>query len=1800
MKKILSMLLVLCLLIGAVPPQALAYAGDMWPPNTAEPQTLTLSDGTLVLQNDYIRAELHHSLYSAYLSTIPTILADPNGTSDAQWPYCELITYDQGAETPHYVNIAPKNVSFTDRTPHGAAKAIKVVYALTCWPEGKGIPQNTKLTGTITVYHELVRLGADAKTWGVLTSVGVVCIDRKSFPESFNTDISFRWGYTLSAFTSMGHASAAGTPGGPAIKLNRITVPDQGETTTETTVVTSAVQNMNTEHYLKGYAQAGVLAGRMYITEAYVDAYPWANPFVGLSGYGEMASDTDSIRTALPHMVSVTPNSIPYSSRVSCGGYIGFHFSDSEYLSTDTQSFLWGFRDLRKVNSESVPSLPDKVDSSFAAQRLAAFASGDGVTVEYVADDAALEALKKQYGTSPAAVISGSCESVNGSSFEFTGGAALLSPSVTATWNSGGSLVIRRDGTVVQHGVSLNAPTFKFYQPKSGAEDSLTISLTKDGFAFGIAPAQNEAVIYIDIPYASAKLENVAADADGNLVFSGDIGFQTLFDGAEFSLEKLGYGLQEKTVNGKKTYEFKVNGVHATGSFDTAAMLGLELASVEGEVNTFKGEERYAFSLELNAFDLFETEAELALTRSKKDGSLIPDNLWFYVKASPGIVLIPPVPIGQLNGGGAGFKNLAATVNGDYFAIPPLKLRGALTGTYLHLVEGTGNVVIGPSEISLTATDVGIVGAGDATKIIDRFGYALRLDGQERTYQGKTYTGIYFSGSEQLSLSLPNKAIDMLVIDSSIEMGAFGGVDDTKKTLYLGIGANGKVIGTVQIPNSAPIFKGLKLGSNEIQLIIGGQTTIPIRGVSVSEGMKQAFKNTDVYLGAMTQVNGWISAARAWVVVPNVIKTKFRYGEGWGIEVNLRHKFGDWDWEAHGVTPVVQSSAVLLEADDTENLSTASPQRITVNAGAEETPYILLAFDKDVSEEEIRNALQVEQGALPINWVGEDGLIDLNADINATTVVLPNAEHTAENRIAILRMKNSGEYTVSAGELAFTAQSGGVAPFEELDLSQSGHALSGSVKYPVSGTKYVLRTYLGTESGEATYLVDEQSFTGADSITVSIPDSGALLPTGDYYVTSFLMTEKQADSNGDGKLEDTLFTIASQEFTDTVSYTNTNQPEQPASVSLEPTGNEVMHAAWTKVDGADGYAVRIYQQNGSDWVDTGFGYDLDKNTDSIDMALTVGGQAENGSENLSANQTYKIGVQAYKTVENGKYYSTETQSNEKYLPKYTPLNLSLAVNGIACTADENGVYHADVNDAANVLTVSSSDTSATFKVTRMDTNAEIPTAAPGEFTLPAFEGSLMFKIDGISGLDVTSVFLLVNADRTPPVLTLSAPVFYADQTTGQYTVTGTADAGSEILFGGQQTVYAGSDGTFAVSGALEDERSTDESFYLYAQDSAGNVSAPQLALISRENRHSVTVNGSYAANSGAGSYSAGETVKLSAGTRSGWQFSGWTSDSGLSFADAAAADTTFTMPGTDVTVTANWTRSGGSGGGSSGGSGGSGGTPTYPPVLEQPTGGTISVMPKVPQSGSAVTITVEPKDGYTVKNVTVTDKTGKIVPVTDLGGGKYRYTQPGGTVTIRAELTFGCDGGADCLMHAFADVDPALWYHDGIHYCLENGLMNGISADTFAPNAAITRGMLVTILHRLEDEPQAAASAFTDVPSGAYYAKAVAWAAQHGIVTGYDAAHFGSNDPITREQLAVILYRYAQYKQSGTDADTGADLSAYTDAQTISGYAVTAVKWACGTGLMNGVGGSVIAPQSGATRAQTAKMLELLGKLMQK
>ena len=1758
MKKTITLLLTLCLLLGLLPTEAVAFAGDIY--RAGDVTQVKMADGSLSLQNGYVHVTLHKLFETySYLTVAPTVKPDEDSLLTGQTPYCKYTTYGQDTSTTEGVVISLKKMEFVTGTPNGGGtKAIKAEYDL--------LSSHSHVAAKATVYYEIVQLkesGTAAKedTWGVLTTVG--SIEVIGGREQFTRDFDFRWGYYLNGFTSMGHSAMLEETGGPAIKLSRTTVPEgeDPKITTESSTITVPVENLDTKTVPKGYSSWGDVDG-VYITEAYVDSYPWANPFVGLSDYyGKTitAPSGEPLRVDLAQTVSIQPGDKPLNSLVSCESYVSFDFEPENYAA-DSTHFLWGFRDLKTLK-QKIPSEPDKVDPAIYAKRLAVFSSGSGVTVEHVADDAALSALKKRYGD-PAALINGDYESKNGEAFTFTGGAALLSPSVTATWdkNSGGKLVIHKNGTVEQSGVSLSAPTFKFYQPTSGAEGALSISLAEKGFAFDIDPAKNDAIVYVDIPYATVKLEKATADVTGNLVFSGDIGFQTIFDGAEFSLEKLGYGL--------KGDEFKVNGVHAKGSFDTEKMLSLELAKIEGEVNTFKGEERYAFELELNVFDLFETEAKLALERAN-DGSLIPDELWFFVKSEPGILLIPPAPVGRLTGGGAGFKDLAATVNGNYFAIPPIKLRGAVSGAYLQLVEGRGDVVLGPSEISLKASDVGIVGFGKYGQVVDSFGYALKLTGQERNYKGTAYQGVYLVGSEELELHLPNTEFNVIVLDSSIELGAFGGVNKAKDRVYLGIGANGTVDGRVQIPKGFP-FAGTNFGSAKVQLIAGGQTEIPIRNVSVSEGMKQAFNNIDAYLGAMAQTQNPLFGVRVWVLVPKVLQTKFRYKEGWAIEGTFIKKLPAWDWSSKGVEQVVQAVsledgeefAVMLAADppDAEPRGSGNSQTITVTASADETPYILLAFDSSVSEETLRDDLMVD-GEKP-TWETDDPIDETK--IYAASDVITNKNDNEEYRVVLLRLPGEGTYSVSTGDsdLKFSHETASVLPFEALELTQNGGELSGKVKYPEAGRTYTLRTYLGSAEGEADYLVDEQTDVNPGSISVTIPTEGTFMPSGEYYVTSFLMTEKEFTFE-DESTETALMAIDSQQFDDPITYTNTNEPDAPGSVSLEFAGNEVMKAEWDAVDGADGYRVTIYQEKGSGWQDTGFGYDLDKNTTSIDMALTVGGEETENSKNLSADETYKIGVSAYKeetyftestetgstegeetgsTAESGgpgtqaltaKYYSPEKMSNAETLPKYEPLHMTLTVNGTAITADENGVYHAYVGENPGTLTVNCAADSIT--VTRMDSGADV---APDEttsdtFTIPDFTGSLMFKIDGKQDKDVTSVFLLVSRDETPPMLTLADPVFFADRETGDYTVTGTADAGSEIIYGktsqsATQSVTADSDGRFTVSGTLNKGKNTGILF-LSAKDSAGNESAPQLALITRQTQYAVTVNGSSydAQNSGAGNYAAGSVVTVRAGSRDGYTFTGWTSSGNVVFGDPNAAETTFIMPDGSVTVTANWTRDGGSSSGGSTSGGGSSSSdsddsdPSY--AVETPDkteNGSVSVSPKNASQGDRVTLTVKPDEGYELDSLKVLDKNNKELALTDKGGGKFTFIMPAGKVEVKAVFV------EEVKVSPFQDVPIDAYYYEAVKWAQKKGITGGIGNDLFGPYQSCTRAQGMTFLFRASKASADGVPAFSDVAADAYYAEAVKWATDNGITTGVGGGKFNPNGTCTRAQIATFLYRY--------------------------------------------------------------------------
>lgn len=171
----------------------------------------------------------------------------------------------------------------------------------------------------------------------------------------------------------------------------------------------------------------------------------------------------------------------------------------------------------------------------------------------------------------------------------------------------------------------------------------------------------------------------------------------------------------------------------------------------------------------------------------------------------------------------------------------------------------------------------------------------------------------------------------------------------------------------------------------------------------------------------------------------------------------------------------------------------------------------------------------------------------------------------------------------------------------------------------------------------------------------------------------------------------------------------------------------------------------------------------------------------------------------------------------------------------------------------------------------------------------------------------------------------------------------------------------------------------------------------------------------------------------------------------------------------------------------------------------------------------------------------------------------------------------------------FTDVKETDWFYDAVGYVYENGMMSGTGSNQFSPNMTTTRGMIVTILYRLEGSPAVSSASFDDVAAGEYYANGVYWAAANGVVSGYGNDQFGPNDPITREQMATILYRYAQYKEYETTII--GDVSSFTDGASVSSYAVEPMNWAVGIGLISGVGNNMLNPSGNATRAQVAAIL---------
>ena len=259
--------------------------------------------------------------------------------------------------------------------------------------------------------------------------------------------------------------------------------------------------------------------------------------------------------------------------------------------------------------------------------------------------------------------------------------------------------------------------------------------------------------------------------------------------------------------------------------------------------------------------------------------------------------------------------------------------------------------------------------------------------------------------------------------------------------------------------------------------------------------------------------------------------------------------------------------------------------------------------------------------------------------------------------------------------------------------------------------------------------------------------------------------------------------------------------------------------------------------------------------------------------------------------------------------------------------------------------------------------------------------------------------------------------------------------------------------------------------------------------------------------------------------------------------------------------------------------------PNYKITIGDMENGTVTANPTAAKAGATVTLTPVPDEGYALSTLTVTDRFGDAVRVTENSDGTYTFTMPNGQVTVTATFV-ETEAPVD---EPFVDVAEGDWFYDAVVYAYQNELMDGVGGNRFAPNSETTRAQLVTILYRLEGQPAVSGDLpFTDVETGTWYTDAILWAAQNNIVNGVSDTEFAPGDDLTRQQLVTILYRYAEAK--GYDVSASADLSGYPDAGQVQTYAQPAMAWAVAEGIVEGMDGN-LKPAGNASRAQIATIL---------
>ena len=1028
--------------------------------------------------------------------------------------------------------------------------------------------------GTSEGDFEATYVTADGKTYALVAQAfwGL------DIPTDFTTtpDFVFRWFQEYHGFSRMGHAQADPSA---HVKASR-SYKQNGTYTAKSTDITAGM----------GRTNVSGMFGRGDVCEVYSDSYGVDSPFV-LAHEDTLRHTNDAKASA--YMTYDAENDL---LTAECGTErIGGRTGHPPISAIQ----VWGFRDVyTKKEAASLAEVkftePDRVTIPQDADRLGLYKSGDKIVAAPITDTARENVLKKKYGD-PLYILCGDFEpgrDDNGKYYEYTDRKVGLTSTITATWGSGQHFRVRVDenGFVTRFDttaqVTYSTPRFLLYSANNGVTKAAELAFDGEVLALNMKPEDNAVLVFIDIPEVSSRISKALIKGNGGLELSGKMGLDLILNCGSNSLielKRLGYGPKKEKDD---SISFVQKGFEASGHLDTGALMGLDLADLEADINTFDGEEQYNFSLELNVFDLFETAAELNLKRLN-NGRLAPNDLYFRLAVAGGIPIVPPVPTSFIKGGGGGFYGLADTINGDFIAIPPIRVKMSVKGDYVKVIEGWANVTVGPSYLEFAGTDLTIA----KMDFIDEFKMYLRLVGEKRTYKGTEYTGLRAGGGMGLKLVAPGKNDPIGTIfelDTEIEASIFGGLDNYSKpqNAHVNLDSRGSIKATVKIPKKLGSLSfgrlgGKKLVNTRVDFILGAETAIRVgenAGSTAKEVLKNvttdAWKNLSIYGGISKKGSLVLTGYRIYYIIPNHfggdIELRWK-NDAWTLDKEIEKN--NWGWgpgtqsvramsapvwttqvadcldaetgEQVGIAvlevstyEVAQNGIALLAAQNLNGKYTESIDYTPdVNAPDGKLGMFIAPKDGDVAKlKQELGVYQVVDDVTPSErklvlkeaQEGADGNIP-NSELesaNMTEVMVDNEDGSTTEGLLINLGANSNaasKWKIEAScDFTYEFLASAELTGVKLDLDAQNKATA-NITNPQQNKTYAVRFYLDTEQDRTGTNYYLGMVEGSSPYTMDVPTNGALAPTGNYYVTAVLVEGVKADLNGNGTIEENEF-----------------------------------------------------------------------------------------------------------------------------------------------------------------------------------------------------------------------------------------------------------------------------------------------------------------------------------------------------------------------------------------------------------------------------------------------------------------------------------------------------------------------------------------------------------------------------------------------------------------------------------------------------------------------------------------------------